>query len=267
MAVDHSVVYGNTIQNNAGGILVSDETGPTYQNVIAHNTVSDNALDCGITLASHARAPNLPVGADYGVLNNTISHNVVSPNGYIGQGAGVGMFAPGPGAIMTANVVIDNVLRDNGIGGVTIHNHAAPGLNGVPAQAPPVNLSNLVISGNQISGNAADNDDPLSPGPTGISIFSLVPVGGLVISQNVFTSEVADIVFNAPGGTIEAHLNSFGSNDIGLDAKAAGGFDGTQNWWGCPDGPGGVGCGTAAGAVYAPSWLTAGPAPLPAPGQ
>jgi parallel beta-helix repeat protein len=263
MGVNHSIVSGNIVTNNAGGILVSDETGPSYENLITGNSVTDNALDCGITLASHAPAPNLPQGFSYGVFRNTVSHNLVQHNGSIGQGAGVGIFAPGPGASNWGNVVADNILIDNGIGGVTIHNHAAPGVNGVPAQAPGVNLSDNQIVSNQISGNSADNDDPASPGATGISILSFATVSGTVIAQNTFSSEIADITFNAPSGTVEVHLNSFSGIEIGVDAESTGAIDASQNWWGCPSGPGGVGCSTVQGsAVFAGSWLAA---PLPTP--
>lgn len=258
IAVNHSIVSGNTVTNNAGGILITDETGPNYENIISGNSVTDNALDCGITLASHGAAPNLPQGINYGVFRNNISHNVVTHNGYIGQGAGVGIFAPGPGSSNWGNVVADNVLMDNGIGGVAMHNHAAPGVGGVPAQAPGVNLSDNQIVGNQISGNAADVDDPSSPGATGIAILSFATVSGTVIAQNTFSSEVADITFNAPSGTVEVHLNSFSGIEIGVDAESTGGIDASQNWWGCPSGPGGVGCSTIQGTpVFAGSWLAA----------
>ena len=263
MAVHHSIVTGNIITNNAGGMLLSDETGPTYENVITGNAVTDNALDCGITLASHTPAPGLPQAPNYGVFRNTISNNRVVHNGSIGKGAGVGIFAPGPGSANWGNVVVNNVLLDNGIGGVTMHNHAAPGVGGVPAQAPGVNMSDNQIIGNQISGNDADDDDPSSPGATGISIVSFAPVSGTVIAQNVFSSEVADITFNAPSGLLAVHLNSFSGIEIGVAAESTATIDATQNWWGCPDGPAGVGCSTVTGtAVYAPSWLGA---PLPAP--
>ncbi len=263
MAVNHSIVSGNTVTNNAGGILISDETGPNYQNLITGNTVADNAADCGITLASHGRDPSLPKGPSYGVFSNTVSHNVVSHNGYLGQGAGVGVFAPGPGSVNFGNVVADNILMDNGIGGVVMHNHAAPGVNGVPAQAPGVIFADTQITGNQISGNAADGDDPKSPGATGISIVSFTALTGIVVAQNTFSSDIADIVFNAPSGTVDAHLNSFSGIEIAVDVEGAGGVDESQNWWGCPDGPGGTGCSTIQGSpVYSGSWLAA---PLTAP--
>lgn len=233
---DHSVIADNTIEDNAGGVLLSDEPGPTFENLITGNTVRDNSYDCGVTLASHGRAPNVPPGLSFGVYDNTISGNTIQHNGSIGQGAGVGIFAPGPGSAAYGNLVINNVLTDNGIGGVTLHNHAAPGAGGVPAQAPPVNMNDNVILGNQISGNQADNDDPKSPGPTGISIVSFAPVVGTVISQNTFDDEIADIVYSAPSGIVEAHLNNFAANTIAVDLETNGSVDASQSYFGCPNG-------------------------------
>ena len=64
--VTHSTVSGNLVEKNAGGILVSDDTGPNHDNFITGNTVQDNPYDCGITLASHhfglaPQDPNLGV--------------------------------------------------------------------------------------------------------------------------------------------------------------------------------------------------------------
>lgn len=254
--VDHSIVSNNDIEYNAGGILISDETGASYQNLISGNKVADNGYDCGITIASHGRAPNLPAGPNFGVFQNTVSHNVVTHNGSLGQGSGVGLYAAAPGSMAAANLVIDNVLTDNGIGGVTMHNHAAPGVNGVPAAAPPVVFSDNMIVGNIISGNSADNDDPLSPGATGISIVSFAPVTGTVISQNSFDGEIADIVFSAPAGTLAAHLNNFSAISIGVANEGTATVDASQNWWGCPGGMGAPGCAGATGSnVVAPSGL------------
>ena len=267
MGVDHSIITNNQIEYNAGGILVSDETGPSHDNVITSNQVSDNALDCGITIASHGRAPSLPTGASYGVFHNTVSHNQVQHNGNLGQGAGVGIFAPGPGSTASGNVVIGNSLTDNGLGGVVMHNHAAPGVNNVPAAAPGVNFSDNVIAGNTISGNGADVDDPNSPGATGITILSFAPVSGTVITENTFDAEVADIVFTAPAGTVEAHLNNFNAVAIGVSTPGAAYVDASMNWWACPGGPGTSGCATTSGAnIFAPVWMAQAYA-TPRPGR
>src|SRR5258706_480609 len=49
--VDHSIVADNLVENNSGGILLSDDTGATHDNLIMGNTVRNNPFDCGITLA------------------------------------------------------------------------------------------------------------------------------------------------------------------------------------------------------------------------
>jgi parallel beta-helix repeat protein len=257
--VDHSTIAGNMIEDNAGGMLLSDETGPTFSNLITGNTVRDNAYDCGITLASHGRAPSVPPGLNFGIYNNTISKNTVQHNGSIGQGAGVGIFAPGPGSSAYGNVVIGNSISDNGDGGVTMHNHAAAGVGGVPSLAPPVNLNNNTIAGNDISGNQADNDDPKSPGFTGISIVSVAPVMGTVISENNFGDEIADIAFSAPAGSIEAHLNNFTANAIAVALESGGSVDASQSYFGCPGGIAGNAGAPAAGSGMPPSGPGNGP--------
>ena len=42
IAVANSTVNGNFIAHNSGGVLLTDETGPTHNNVIANNIVTRN---------------------------------------------------------------------------------------------------------------------------------------------------------------------------------------------------------------------------------
>ena len=51
--VTNSTITGNLVRDNVGGILLTDEEGPTSGNTISNNQVLDNPKDCGITLASH----------------------------------------------------------------------------------------------------------------------------------------------------------------------------------------------------------------------
>jgi nitrous oxidase accessory protein NosD len=255
MGVDHSSIVRNQVENNSGGILISDETGPTHHNLISGNSVHDNPYDCGITMASHGPATSVIPTAkiSFGVSNNTIAHNNSSHNGFQvpGAGAGVGIFAPFPGTTATGNVVIDNDIHNNGLPGVTMHNHAA-----APAPAPPVNLNDNVITGNRISGNAADTADAATPGPTGINVYSVAPITGTVISQNVFEDEAVNIAFKAPAGQVNAHLNDFTRYGIGVDNLGTGTVDATQNWWGCIFGPGSRKCATVSGPnVMSTPWL------------
>ncbi len=239
--VDHSVVSNNVIQNNAGGILLSDDTGATHDNVIFGNLVADNAFDCGITLASHSMM---------GVYHNTITANQSLRNGLkeFGAGAGVGIFAAGPGNANYGNVVVNNILMGNGLPGVAMHNHAS-----VPG-APPVVFNDNVIVGNIISQNGADTEDTATSGPAGINLASIATVTGTVVSQNVISQEAIAFAFTAPGQAT-ATLNNFTAG-IGIHNGGSGTVDGTENWWGCLGGPASVACASSSGSVAFAPWLT-----------
>jgi nitrous oxidase accessory protein NosD len=242
-AVDHSTIAHNQVEGNAGGILVSDDTGPTHDNVITGNSVIGNPFDCGITLASHPSTAYTP-----GIINNTISDNVSSHNGYQepGAGAGVGIFSAGPGGVVSGNVVAHNTLTRNGLPGVAFHSHD-----------PLDNLNDNKIIGNQISDNGADTADALTPGPTGINVFGASPITGTLIIGNVITNEQDDIVVKTTGH-VEAHLNQLpggtGLANVNANGSGFGTVDATLNWWGCPAGPGGRRCSSVSGpnVVFVP---------------
>ena len=236
IAVDHSFVVRNVVQNNSGGILMTDETGPTTANLVKGNVVRDNGYACGITMASHPAAnASGPIAAlNYGISHNVIEHNDSHHNGLAlpGAGAGVGIFAPGPGSTNIANVVIGNELHDNGLPGVTMHNHAA-----VPG-APPVHFNDNVIVGNHIYGNAADTADAMTSGTTGINVYSVAVTRGTIVAQNDIRDESIDVAFNAPAGsTLISHFNDFNGHNTGIDNIGSGSIDATNNWWNCPSGP------------------------------
>jgi len=250
--VHHSTVANNLVNHNAGGILISDDTGPNHDNLISGNTVEDNPFDCGITIASHhfdfwfGPPQAIPqTDPSVGIYHNTIVGNTSERNGLVtGEGAGVGLFAGPPGAQNNSNVISGNVLRDNALPGVAMHTHP-----------PDQTLNGHLIVGNTISGNGADGD-PGTTVPTGISISSPVSVlSGIVISQNVFKGEGIDVGVNAHG-SIQAHFNSFtggtGIDNIGSKAD----IDATANWWKCSGGPTANGCSSVTGSgVSTNPWL------------
>lgn len=168
VAVTNSVVEHNYVVNNAGGILLTDEFGPTAHNVIRENYASNNTHDCGITLAGHNSAAvnpanGQPTGAA-GVFENLIEGNVVNNNGVLGQGAGILMGGGAPFAGLYGNVIRDNFAKGNGLGGVTIHQHLVGDLNG-----------------NVIEHNVFVNDN-LAPDQDFAGIFDAVTTGILVES-------------------------------------------------------------------------------------
>jgi parallel beta-helix repeat protein len=249
--VDHSIVANNLVEKNSGGILLSDDTGATHDNLILGNTVKDNPFDCGITLASHPFfAPGPPTAA--GVFHNTISGNVSEGNGVKvpGAGAGVGLFAPAPFNKTYGNVVVDNILTNNGLPGVAMHAHA-----------PGATLSDNMIAGNHISGNGADTEDTATPGPTGINVsggdngsgMPLAVITGTVIAGNVIEQETDGIVVKT-NAFVGAHLNDFVNLLEGVDNLDGGLVDARLNWWGCSRGPTAAGCAAISGTdvLYVP---------------
>ena len=253
MAAQHSSVVQNIVEHNAGGILISDETGVNRGNLVSGNVVQDNVFDCGITMASHPPAISIGPGPSpsFGVFNNTISHNISARNGVKGAGAGVGIFAPSPGTSDSGNVVIDNTLIGNANAGVAMHNHGF-----APSPAPGVNFNDNVIVGNHFSGNGADSGDAATPGSVGINILSAAPITGTVVSQNTFDNEAIDVAFKASAGQLSVHLNNFERRAIGVDNLGTAPVNATENWWGCITGPGSRGCAKASGpSVWTIPWL------------
>jgi parallel beta-helix repeat protein len=263
-----SIVSGNVMSDNADGILISDETGESHGNLLIHNTLKNNPLECGIVLASHP--PMGSIGSPhFGVHHNTVAENVSTANGVQIGGAGVGIFSDGigPGRV-SENVIIRNKLTGNGLGGVTLHTHVGPAFH-----APADNMDGNMIIGNFIAGNLADLFDTATPGRVGININSGgggSPVRGTIITQNVIRDEDVDIAVNTPA-EVDIHLNDLLGGKMGvadvcaLDNGAGasvctGTIDATENFWGCPAGPNGEGCTTASGSdiLFTP-WLEHSP--------
>jgi parallel beta-helix repeat protein len=190
LSADNTTVAGNDITANSGGVLISDENGPADGNVIASNTVSENALDCGITLAGHhlgtttngtTWTPVAPTAG--GVFNNTVRDNSSTNNGVLGQGGGVLMATGVPGGAVYDNTVSGNNISGNGLAGVTVHAHS-----------PGENLNGNVVRGNRIGTNNIDGDpdfggntppaiDPLTTGvivATAASPIAITIVGNLI---------------------------------------------------------------------------------------
>jgi parallel beta-helix repeat protein len=260
-----SVISGNTIVDNADGILISDETRESRDNLITRNIVTDNPEECGIVLASHPPMGSVPplFAPHYGVDYNTIGENVVSRNGVKVGGAGAGIFSDGQGpGRVSRNVIIHNELTQNGIPGVALHTHVGPAFG-----APADNMSENQIIGNFISGNGPDGDDTATPGTTGININSGgggSPVRGTIISQNIIRNEDVAIAVNTPA-EVDIHVNDLLGGKIGVDnvcaldgAACTGTIDANENYWGCHAGPNTSGCSTTSGAnVRAATWLEA----------
>jgi Right handed beta helix region len=267
----NSIVSGNFISGNADGVLISDETAASHDNLLIHNNITNNPLECGIVLASHP--PMGAIGsAHHGVHHNTVAENVSTNNGVKIGGSGVGLFSDGIGQGRTSeNVIVRNQLFGNGLGGVALHTHVGPNF-GLPAD----DMNGNVIIENFIAKNLADTADTATPGTVGININSGEggsPVQNTTISGNVIWDEDIDIAVNIPN-ELDAHINDLLGGKIGVGnvcvydytinkdtsflpgACAQSFVDATENFWGCAAGPGGNGCTTTYGSnVRFTPWL------------
>jgi len=177
MSVTHSTVLDNAVSNNAGGILITDELGPTAFNTIKGNKVLDNVLDCGITLAGHnpkavvlSTTPGPPTMVGLaptigGIYSNVITKNTVAGNGTQGQGGGILMAGGPPGTAVYNNTVSGNTASGNGLGGVTLHSHA-----------PGQDLDGNVISHNIISNDGLHGYPNGAPGDSDAGITQSVGI-------------------------------------------------------------------------------------------
>jgi hypothetical protein len=203
----HSIMSGNKVVGNADGVLLTDDYGPNFGNLIIHNYVADNATECGITLPSHSTdavtfdpttmqvtGRNPTKG---GVYDNKVLDNVAIDNGtvvvqehpgvFTGSGAGVGIFGSGPGSAAYDNLIKGNYIAGNGLAGVTIHAHA-PGGEDVNGNT----IVSNVIGTNNIGGDPEDGPGfPQDPSTTGISIFSAVALAHMTVAHNrIFNNNV-----------------------------------------------------------------------------
>jgi nitrous oxidase accessory protein NosD len=212
MTVTHSTVTGNTVEDNLGGILLTDEFGPTAHNEISLNTVLRNVADCGITIAGHnPHAASVPSGTPNpsagGIYDNKILANVANGNGVKGEGAGILLAGGAPGTAVYSNLVQANIANGNGLGGLTLHSHA-PGqdLNG--NRIINNSFSHDAVAGNGGPGKPGDSDAGLKQ-TAGIVLFSaFTKLKGTVVQGNRLSNEYYGIwTQNVP--TIKKSQNKF----------------------------------------------------------
>lgn len=189
--VAYSVIRDNFIAYNSGGVLLTDDVGPTHDNVVQGNVVTANVADCGITVPGHnpgaLNSSGVPQPSVAGVYRNAILGNVVTGNGVKGFGAGVLFATPTPGTASYDNLVAGNYIAGNGLAGVTMHAHG-------PASHEDLNGNVIVrnsIGKNNLLGDPLDGP----PGPvtktTGVLVFS----GGTPVTVTIAHNHIFDNFF------------------------------------------------------------------------
>lgn len=212
MGVYDSVVSHNLVTGNSGGVLLTDELGPTYGNKIAHNNVTRNTYDCGVTIPGHnphaldANGNRQPAVA--GVYGNQIFRNRITDNGIKDEGAGVLFANATAGTAAYDNLVTYNFIEGNEMAGVTLHAHSIP-------EGTHEDLSGNVIRHNTIGANNLGGDPdafgcayqcpnhPLKR-TTGVIVVGAVPLQ-VTIAKNRFRDNEYGIWLGI-GGNITATL-------------------------------------------------------------
>jgi len=210
--VAYSTIRDNLISGNSGGVLLSDDVGPTHNNVVEDNVVTGNVDDCGITVPGHnpnaLNAAGVPQPKVAGVYDNVIRGNVVTGNGTVGEGAGVLFANAGPGTASYDNIVEGNYIEGNGLSGVTMHAHTI-------GSGQFEDLSGNVIVGNAIGKNNLDGDTlDGPPGPedletTGVLVFSGGTPVTVKIARNLIFNNSIGIWLSAPVTASGLRTNRF----------------------------------------------------------
>lgn len=215
MGVADSVIRDNHDSGNTGGILITDEFGPTHNNLVEDNIVTGNQYDCGITVPGHnpfaVDAHGNPQPTVAGVFDNVIRRNVVTDNGRKGEGAGVLFANATAGTASYDNLVEDNYIAGNDLSGVTMHAHTVG-----PGQFEDLNGNKIVdnvIGQNDLGGDGLDGSQS-DPSTTGVLVFSgTVPVS-LTIAHNVVFDNTYGI-WEGVRGNVSATLA--GNRFFGVD--------------------------------------------------
>jgi len=186
-------VESNTVSNDSGGILISDETGPSANNMIVGNSLQNDATAGGIALVSRngAAAPGgTPAPAAGGVFGNTIESNSALNDGLGSGGGGITLASAVAGGAVYGNTVLQNTVSGNGYAGVTVH-----------GQVSGVDLSGNAVSDNIVATNNVLGDPDTGTATdghtTGILVTTVDPVS-IQITGNTISGDVFGIWTDGP---------------------------------------------------------------------
>jgi hypothetical protein len=213
MGVEHSVVSHNFVKGNSGGVLLTDEFGPTDHNVIAHNIVTKNLFDCGITAPGHnpyaLDANGTPQPSMAGVYDNVIAHNRITGNGTSGEGAGVLFANAGPGTGSYDNLVTHNYIAGNGLAGVTMHAHPVG-----PGQFEDLS-GNRIVHNTIGKNNLGGDPDAGDSSTTGVLVFGAVPVQVTISHNRIRNDDIG--IWLGVGGHVTATMAHNVFQHVGTD--------------------------------------------------
>jgi nitrous oxidase accessory protein NosD len=211
MGAFDSQVSDNYISGNTGGVLLTDEFGPTHDNFVARNIVTRNEFDCGITVPGHnpfaldSEGNRQPaVAGDY---DNVIADNWITDNGNQGEGAGVLFANASAGSASYDNLVVHNYIAGNSLAGVTLHAHPIGA-----GQFEDLN-GNRIIDNLIGRNNLGGDPDAGVADTTGILVLGAVPVTVQIARNRIFDNHFG--IWLGTGSNVTATIK--GNRFFGVD--------------------------------------------------
>jgi hypothetical protein len=212
MGVYDSIVSHNRVTGNTGGVLLSDEFGPTHHNKIAHNVITRNAYDCGVTAPGHnphaLDGSGNPQPSVAGVYANQIFRNRITDNGNSGEGAGVLFANATAGTASYDNLVTYNFIAGNEMAGVTLHAHAVDAgqyedLSGNRIVHNTIGPNNLGGDPDAFNCAFSCRSHPLRQ-TTGVLVLGAVPVDVTITRNRIRHNEFG--IWLGTGTNVTAHM-------------------------------------------------------------
>jgi nitrous oxidase accessory protein NosD len=197
------------INNDGGGLEIADDLGPAGHNVVAWNYETRSYDGCGVIVAGHSTA---------GVTDNLIAHNSTSDNATAPNTGGSGLLLASevPGETMTGNTFLDNRTWGNGLAGVTIHVHEAnQDFNDTRVIGNWIGTNNLVGDPIGLFASPAPGAKDLSVPDlrtTGILAATASPVTGTVMARNHIYGNHYGIFLEALSTALPAKVHGLGTN-------------------------------------------------------
>ena len=221
MGVYDSVVSHNRVTDNTGGVLLSDELGPTHDNLITHNVVRRNQYDCGITTPGHNPLALDPSGNRQpsvgGAYDNAISYNRITQKRLKAKGAAVLFANATAGTAAYDNLVTHNYIAGNEMAGVTMHAHPVdPGkyedLSGNRVVHNTIGTNNLGGDPDAFECAYTCTNHRLRQ-TTGVLVFGGVPVDVTIAYNRIRNNEYG--IWLGTGGNVKATLHHNGFRRVG----------------------------------------------------
>jgi parallel beta-helix repeat protein len=241
-SVASSTVTGNTVEHNSGGILLSDEVGPSDDNVINGNDVSYNAGESGIMLegdnsqAVVTSGPDTgqPRPASAGVFDNRVNYNLSDHDG----GSGILVTATVEGAGAYDNTLRGDTATNDGSAGVMIQSRTAA--QDVNENAVQDNILSEDAVRDGPGGSQGDSVGPPESGnldkTAGVQVLAtLAPIYGTSVSGNTISGVFYGVWISALASPTAVSGNRI---SVGLGGEAVFEEPGPYSgyWMGAADG-------------------------------